>query len=138
VPWATGQLLAVELMQKEIVVVSDYEARVGGWTTPRERLSLTIGEKPNADGSREPPPLFACVSPDGTRVVSEARGAAMMWNLATRQGGAPFPLPPGQLLTNECSFLGPERAFVKLDRLGPGALLDVRAPSLTPLAVPRG
>lgn len=138
VPWAGGQLLAVELTQKEIVVVSDYEARIGGWTAPRPRISVMIGEKPNSDGSREPPPLFACISPDGVWVVSEARGAAMIWNLATRQGGPSFPLPPGQLLMNECSFLDSERAFVKRDRLAPGALLDVRVPSIAPLIVPRG
>lgn len=138
VPWAGRQLLAVELTQKEIVVVSDYEARVGGWTAPRARLSLMIGEKPDSDGSREHPPLFACVSSDGVWVVSEARGAAMIWNLAARQGGPSFPLSPGQLLANECSFLDSERAFVKRDRLGPGALLDVRAPSIATLTVSRG
>jgi hypothetical protein len=138
VPWAGRQLLAVELTQKEVVIVTDYEARVGGWAAPRARLAVMIGEKPNSDGSREPPPLFACVSPDGRWVVAETRGAAMIWNLATGQGGPSFPLPPGQLLSNECSFLDSERAFVKRDRLGPGLLLDVRAQSVATLTVPRG
>jgi WD40 repeat protein len=136
--WAGHMLNAVHVGSDDVVVVSNYDAQIGGWRSAHPRRSLVVGAKANPDGSRDPEPLWACVSPDGERVAVQQPSAVATFDLTARKPSHTVPLPPGRVMPDECTFTGPRTAFIKNDLFGAGYLFDVASQTVTALAVPAG
>jgi WD40 repeat protein len=136
--WAGHALHAVHVGSDDVVVVSNYDAQIGGWRSAHPRRSLVLAAKARPDGSRDPEPWWACVSTDGTRVAVERPSGVASFDLTSRDPGRFLPLPPGKFVPDECTFTGPTTAFIKHDLLGAGYMLDVTSQKLTELAVPAG
>lgn len=138
VRWASGQLTALQFAGNDLVLVDDYDARVGATQASAPRLSLMIGAKPEPNGSRDPQPWWACISPDGKTIVAQHESEVGSWSLATRKPLASFPLKLGSLASGECSFTGAQAVFVKAAQFGPAFLLDLSSRSIAPLSLPPG
>jgi WD40 repeat protein len=136
--WAGHVLHAVYVGSNGVVVVSNYDAQIGGWRSAHPRRSVIVGAKARPDGSRDPEPWWACVSTDGTRVAVEQPSGVASFDLTSRDPGRTVPLPPARVIPDECTFTGPRTAFIKRDLFGASYLLDVTSQKLTELAVPAG
>jgi|GEM_PF-2927615 len=138
VSWARGNLYALRLVGNDLVVVSDYRALTGDWRALYPRRSVLIGARAQSDGHRDPPPFWACISPDGTNVVVESAGNVTTFDLNTGRRGSSLPLSPGPLMPSECTFTGARTAFVRGHQFGAGYILDFGSKHLVPLEVPPG
>lgn len=138
IEWAGRLLHAVFVGSDHVVVVSDYDAEIGGWRSTRPSRSVLLGAKARADGSRDPEPRWACVSTDGTIVAVEQRGGVGIFDLSSKTPANTVPLPPGNVIPDRCAFAGARAAFVKSDLFGAGYMLDVGSRTVTRLAVPDG
>jgi len=135
--WATGELTALQFAGNDLVLAAAYDVWVTSAQSAFPRLSLMVGAKALPDGHRDPPPHWACVSPDGTTAVVEREREVTSWSLTTRRLSAVFPKPfilPG----GGCSFVGAQRVFVRSAQFGPDFLIDLSSRSVVPLTLPKG
>ena len=138
VRWATGQFTALQFAGDRLVLVDGYDLRVSAAQSSAPLLSLMIGPKREPSGSREPPPGWTCISPDGTIAVAPREREVASWSLTTRQLATSFSLGLGNLAGGECRFIGAQRVFVTAAQFGPAFLIDLSSRQVAPVSLPKG